>query len=665
MQCHALGVCFPFLELAAKIATESPRASICSKSTTSPASCTSASPRVGVASAEGGSSASVSPPPAMGPGADVPMAVNGESLGSSSLLSSLHMYAALDFCPWERGVAWGAETLAWAVQQPRDARKGGGVTHVPVRLAERHKETLEALGNCVARVEGSSGRAKLALELRRIGRHRACQSHQEMRREKHHGGRCESLLVKGESAQEIAEDASEKWQHAEKGRSLASLLSVSRGEDGSKEGQEQQQWDVMEAKTEREQREWRAEFLLLTGETHAASDVEAAAGAVFQAVGRAYAEAIALLRQSTEGASDEEAFSALDCRAGAENAPQVSRGLADGGGSDGDTPLGRFSLSTSKEELAATPLLDATLAINSKSSGIAKRALMTRAAVALKPWPQGVSWASSSGRWFAVARLPSGSRVARTFHPSTKGGVEEAYRLACDFLKRIKDDPASVQADLLASNKHAPSFSRRPLAVRAQQDKNLFDTLQDLQQSKTCTAMYSRSKPMQNLTQWWQRQVRPANCMPHADMMLPVDLEGLAAMEACCRMEVGTPEAVSAGSSPSSSGGPLLESDSLGSSTGSRELVAPPAEQPKQPQQHGGGKEGVTRGERELLNGLHLFKSRKDSTSRIAGSEHHLLAPNVPEEESQVMQFPSGVLSYGFIPLCCDLLSEFVNMTSK
>lgn len=615
---------FGFAEVTAKLATESPRASICSKSTSSPVSCNAASPRVGTISAQGGNNLSPLASPSLRLTSDVPMLGGGGTTPAPSLFSSLHLYAALELCPWEKGITWGSETFSWTVQC---ARSSDRLRHVPVRLAERHKQTLQAVGHWSAGVGDTSKCAKLALELRRAARLRACKMQREEVLEAQQANGVEASQTKRDEFTGQVTGAGDRRPHADERRSLESIL-PSLVESG--EGRDSQELDLRNASDVKE--EWEArngDPTLVVGvdKLAMAPEVEEAAGALFQAVGEAYAEAIILARRSDEVASDEELLSALEDRCGAEGAVLGNQRSADGGDSDEEFLLS-VPRPSKKKDVQSGSVRGAPHADNRKSTGMAKRALMTRAAVALKPWPQGVSWASSSGRWFAVARLPSGARVARTFHPSTKGGVEEAYRLACDFLRRIKDDPVAFQTDPHSLNKQSSASSRRLLTSRSESERDLLAALPDLQHGQDNMGSHSQSSLIQSLTQRWHTQLRPLHNALYVDKLLPVDLEGLAAMEACCRADEGTPEALSCGSSPNS--GRCLLSDRGFPRNGSGKWELAPFSGDQQTQT-GNAKELDTR-DNELTDSVQLCNSggtfascspniKRQVLSHIAGEE--------------------------------------------
>ncbi|KAL8425119.1 hypothetical protein Efla_006235 [Eimeria flavescens] len=509
--------------------TESFGASIQSSSTPSPSPFTSSSLPAGAAAAgRGGNRAiSLSPPPTQNLSHDL-------SLGfchSSCLFASLHTCAALDFIPWEKGIAWKEELLAWAVQSSRSREK---VLHVPVRLDEKHKKNIEAVDELLSKPADMKMRIKLALLLSLVGRYlvQRAQLGGDSRSVEKRACTGETAGVNQDGVQPI--ETTEDRPHV---GDTGGLWSPCQNADGRVLGLLEEQLTSAEFVKGVETAGDRKKRLLSleddAAEPHAlerATRIARAAGAVFQAVVQAYAEAVVVLRRLGEAGSGDEMHSALD------EAPKVADEHKRQGEGEVDevVPL-MFEGCDGKDDEPGIGDRAVGGGVVLKELNMTKREIMTRDAFALKPWPEGVSWASSTGGWFAVARLASGSRVARTFRPSTKGGVKEAYRLTRNFLQSIRDDSDCVQDDILAANRYKNEVS---------QTFTDLSTKEDGLGSGCCPSAGNKNNMHLSSGDGSQKLT---DVLPQVDKRLPVDGEGLAAAHACCRGEALTPDGTSGG----------------------------------------------------------------------------------------------------------------------
>ncbi|KAL8426769.1 hypothetical protein Efla_003363 [Eimeria flavescens] len=515
--------------------TESFGASIRSSSTPSPFT-SSSLPAGAAAAGRGGNRAiSLSPPPTQNLSDDVSLVF----CHSSCLFASLHTCAALDFIPWEKGIAWKGELLAWAVQSSRSREK---VLHVPVRLDEKHKETIEAVDELISKAADMKMRIKLALLLSLVGRYlvQRAQLGGDSRSVEKRACTGETAGVNQDGVQPT--ETTEDRPHVGE---TGGLWSPCQNADGRVLGLLEEQLTSAEVvkgvETVGDRKKRSVGLEDDAAEPDALEEATRAAGAVFQAVVQAYAEAVVVLRRLGEAGSGDEMHSAL------EEAPKVADEHKRQG--EGELDAGMQLMlegCDGKDDGSGIGGRVVVGGVVLEESNMTKREIMTRDAFALKPWPEGVSWASSTGGWFAVARLPSGSCVARTFRPSTKGGVKEAFRLARDFLRSIRDDSDCVQDDILAANRHKPAVSRKRT---------------DLSEKKggvgsgCCPSAGNKKKNMhlssgdgfQKLTDVLQRRVTPTSSVPQADTLLAEDGEGLAAAHACCRGEAVTPDGTSGG----------------------------------------------------------------------------------------------------------------------
>ncbi|KAL8426770.1 hypothetical protein Efla_003364 [Eimeria flavescens] len=521
-------------ELVMKRNTESSGASIRPSSFPPPSPFTSSSlPAESVAADRGGNRAiSLSPPPTQNLSDDLSLVF----CHSSCLFASLHTCAALDFIPWEKGIAWKAELLAWTVQSSHSHEKE---LHVPVRLDEKHKENIEAVDELFSKAGDMKMRIKLALLLSLVGRYlvqRAKLGGESQSVEKHAcAGETAGVNQDGVLPTEATEDRPHVgdtlglWSPCQNagGRVLGLLEELLTSAEVVK---------GVEAVGDRKKRSVGVEDDV--AEPEALEGAARAAGAVFQAVVQAYGEAVVVLRRLGEAGSGDEMHSAL------EEAPKAADELKRQGEGevDGVVQLMLEGRNGKDDECGVRGRV-VVGGVALAESNMTKREFMTPDALALKPWPQGVSWASSSGRWFAFARLPSGSRVARTFHPSTKGGVKVAYRLACDFLQSIRDDSDSIQNEMLATNRHKPAVSQILTELRSKKGSVGSGYCPSAGNNKKNTHL-SSGDGSQKMTHVLKRRVTPTSSVlqAHAE-----DREGLAAAHACGSGEAVTPDGTTGG----------------------------------------------------------------------------------------------------------------------
>ncbi|KAL8436143.1 hypothetical protein ACSSS7_001957 [Eimeria intestinalis] len=356
--------------------------------------------------------------------------------GCRGFFSTLHSYAAFEFSPWEKGVTWDPDTISWAVHS---ALRRECVVYVPVRLEAKHKKTIEAVGEWLAKAGDIRTRAKVALELTHIGRALTNKTQSEGPPGTESYAACvgDALGVKEE--EQLPSDTFEERQHADKAdKASSSRLSAVQPlslTDANREIEQASERSGSAAEVgDRPQTSGcgRSPTILVEGEEAARDALEKAAEAVFRAVGEAHAEAVELLRRLNEVRNDDELVAAL------RSLPEErdEEGAFAGRSSSAGLALALQDLSSQEESTCIGGCQESAV----RADRLLRRSLLAREASGLKLWSQGVNWGASCAKWFPLARLAGGSCVSRGFRASSEGGTKEGHSLVPESQKRTTEN---------------------------------------------------------------------------------------------------------------------------------------------------------------------------------------------------------------------------------